>query len=567
MAYIVLARKWRPKTFDEVVGQEHVTTTLKNAVQSGRIAHAYLFSGPRGIGKTTTARILAKALNCAKGPTITPCNKCSACQEISSGQSLDVLEIDGASNRGINEIRTLRENVKFTPASGNYKIYIIDEVHMLTNEAFNALLKTLEEPPLHVKFIFATTQVHRVPSTILSRCQRFDFRLITIQEIVKHLQKITRAEKINISDEALITIARGAEGSMRDAESILDQLVSFTGKKITESDVYALLGTVEEAVFEELALAIANRDTGQGLEIINALLNKGKDLRFFLNASLEHFRNLVMLKLGKELNQLVDLPPQAIQRLESLSNRFTLEELLRIIYILSEVEGEFRGIGSVKLALEMAIIRLTELPSSVSFQEILKRLTELERKIEVGGDDKGSVPPKNIGGQAPPQSIGEQAPPQSTGGQAPCENVKVPEVEKAEAEGEEKNFDFFSLSLNQIIANWPEVIKEVRRRKITTAAFLSESKPTKLNGKVITLSFNPNCNFHKEHVETGDNRRLIEEVLKEKLKEDLAISCVLSQEETIVEDKREKKPAKEETKDPLIDKILHFFKGEIVDGE
>ncbi len=557
MGYIVLARKWRPKTFEEVVGQEHVSVTLKNAIKSGRIAHAYLFSGPRGIGKTTTARLLAKSLNCAEGPTTTPCNKCSACQEISSGQSLDVLEIDGASNRGINEIRTLRENVKFTPASGNYKIYIIDEVHMLTTEAFNALLKTLEEPPAHVKFIFATTQPEKVPSTILSRCQRFDFRMLSNQEIVNHLQNIARAEKIDISEEALVAVTRGAEGSMRDAQSILDQLVSFTGKKITESDVYSLLGTVEEEVFEKLTLSILNRDTHQGLEIIQELLNKGKDLRVFLNTCLGHFRNLVMLKLGKELQSLVDLPPQTIQRLESFSSRFSLEELLRIIYVLFEVEKELRGTSSVKLALEMAVIKLTELPGSVSFEEILNKLGELERKIEGGREpeDNNSVPPKSIGGQVPPQSVSGQAPPKGVGGQV------TPQREK-------DSVGFSSLSISRIIESWPEIIKEVRLKKITTAAFLAESKPVQLDGKTVTLSFNCGCNFHKENVEAEDNRRLVENILKEKFKEDIIIACILAGKEVKTESNgKEQDITSSKSHDPLVNKILNMFKGEIIEEE
>ncbi len=539
MAYIVLARKWRPKTFEEVVGQEHITTTLKNAIKADRIAHAYLFAGPRGIGKTTMARLLAKALNCVKGPTSIPCNKCSSCQEISSGRNLDVLEIDGASNRGINEIRSLRQNVKFTPAASKYKIYIIDEVHMLTPEAFNALLKTLEEPPLHVKFIFATTQAFRVPSTILSRCQRFDFRLMTVKEIVEHLKKIARAEKVEIAEEALLAVARGAEGSMRDAQSILDQLISFTGKQILESDVYTLLGAVKEAVFEELTLAVAKRDTRAGLKIINNLFNEGKDLRVFINACLLHFRNLVMVKLGKDSSQLVDLPPQAIRQLETLGKQFSLEELLQIICLFARVEEELRGTSSAKLALEMAIIRLTELPKVTSFQDILKRLSDLERKLEC----RDYVPEEVV---SPTANTEPKA-------QSP----------KPKAQSPEKN-------LSQIVELWPEILKEVRRKKITAGAFLAEGKPTGLTDKKLTLSFKPSCNFHKESLESGDNRRLIENILKEKLNENLSIQCVICEEEKGTAQNQDQEPKlhpKEKSHGPLIEKMLHLFKGEIIDGE
>ena len=244
MAYLVFARKWRPQTLDEVVGQEHITKTLKHSLENNKLAHAYLFVGPRGVGKTSCARILAKSLNCVKAPTAHPCGKCSACMEITSGRSLDVIEIDGASNRGIDEIRTLRENVKFSPVSGEYKIYIIDEVHMLTQEAFNALLKTLEEPPEHVKFIFATTRPDKVLSTILSRCQRFEFNRIPTLKIIEKLEEIAKAEKISIDKEALFNIAKISEGSMRDAESVLDQLVSFSKNKIKSEDVVAVMGLI-----------------------------------------------------------------------------------------------------------------------------------------------------------------------------------------------------------------------------------------------------------------------------------------------------------------------------------
>jgi DNA polymerase-3 subunit gamma/tau len=250
MTYIVLARRWRPQQFNELIGQEHVSKTLANAIETGRIAHSYIFAGPRGIGKTTTARILAKALNCEKGPTPTPCDACSPCQSIIKGNSLDVLEIDGASNRGIDEIRNLRENIRFTPSQGKYRIYIIDEVHMLTKEAFNALLKTLEEPPKHAIFIFATTEIFRVPATILSRCQRFDFKRIAINTIIDQLQRICAAENIQVEADALLQIAKKADGSMRDAQSILDQIISYSGEQISSAQVSTALGIINRNSFQ-----------------------------------------------------------------------------------------------------------------------------------------------------------------------------------------------------------------------------------------------------------------------------------------------------------------------------
>ena len=281
MAYLVLARKWRPQRFDEVVGQPHVVQTLTNAISTQRIAHAYLFSGARGIGKTSVARILAKALNCAQGPSPTPCNECESCREITESSSLDVLEIDGASNRGINEIRELRENIRYLPSKSPYKIYIIDEVHMLTGEAFNALLKTLEEPPAHVIFIFATTESHRIPITILSRCQLFEFRRLAGGAIVEHLQYIAQEEGIEISDVSLRLLAREAEGSMRDGQSLLEQMIAFSGKKIKDEDLLEVLGVIDRQALLDAAAAIVDGDGVRCLEIIERLYLHGHDLRRF----------------------------------------------------------------------------------------------------------------------------------------------------------------------------------------------------------------------------------------------------------------------------------------------
>ena len=278
MSYIVFARKYRPQAFEEVVGQSHITTTLENAIAQDRVAHAYIFAGPRGVGKTTTARIFAKALNCEKGPTADPCNKCPSCLEITQGSSLDILEIDGASNRGIDEIRNLRENVKFSPSKGRFKVYIIDEVHMLTSEAFNALLKTLEEPPKHVKFIFATTQAHKVPPTILSRCQRFDFRRISIKDIVDSLKAIAKKEDLKVDDDVLILMAKHSDGSMRDAQVVLDQISSFADGRISLEDASKILGAVSDDILFSLAESIKSKDSLKALKIIDDLANEGKDV-------------------------------------------------------------------------------------------------------------------------------------------------------------------------------------------------------------------------------------------------------------------------------------------------
>ena len=316
MSYKVLARKWRPQVFEDVVGQGHITRTLQNAITTNRLAHAFLFSGPRGVGKTTTARILAKALNCTKGPTPTPCGICDSCIETTAGTSVDVIEIDGASNRGIEHIRELREAVKYAPSSGKYKVYVIDEVHMLTNEAFNALLKTLEEPPPHVIFIFATTEPQKIPATIHSRCQRYGFKRIPLNEIIEQLRKIARAEGITITDQGLAMLARAAEGSMRDSQSLMDQAVSYSGLAIKDEDLQATLGTVAQEKLLQFASGLLARDSAGLLKQIDALLDQGLDMRQFLAGVVEHLRNLMIVKITTDPGRIIELPAADIQALQ-----------------------------------------------------------------------------------------------------------------------------------------------------------------------------------------------------------------------------------------------------------
>ena len=325
--YVVIARKYRPQTFDEVIGQDPVATTLKNAISLSRVGHAYLFTGPRGVGKTSMARIFAKALNCKNGPTASPCSKCQACLEIENGRSLDVLEIDGASNRGIDEIRNLRETVKFKPSSGRVKVYIIDEVHMLTTEAFNALLKTLEEPPAHVKFIFATTASHKVPATILSRCQRFDFRRIATETIAGALRDIAKKEKLKIDDEALFAVAKAADGSLRDSQSILDQIAASSGGTISKEDVTRSLGAPEEEKLVGLMDAVASRDAAAALFALDALLNEGRDPAIVAEKLLEHLRNLLFIKVSDKLAELVDAAESYKKSLSRQKESFSKEDL------------------------------------------------------------------------------------------------------------------------------------------------------------------------------------------------------------------------------------------------
>jgi len=377
MAYEVLARKWRPKQFEDVVGQEHVTRTLKNAIESGRVAHAYLFVGPRGIGKTSLARIFAKALDCEKGPTATPCCACSMCREIAAGNALDVQEIDGASNNGVDQVRDLRDKVQFAPSHGKYKIIIIDEVHMLSTAAFNALLKTLEEPPPHVKFIFATTEGDKVLPTIISRCQRFDLRRIQTPLIVERLRHICDAERITIDDDALLAIARGAEGGMRDALSALDQLISFKGDALTEDDVLAVFGLVSRRSLETLAAAVLTGDMAEILRMVDMFDSAGKDMRRLVVELMEHFRNLLIYQHVGEGMANLDATPEQIRALAAQAALADSTRVLQIADQLGEMEGRLRFALSVRTLIEMSLVRCARVARAVSLEDVLKRLNAL----------------------------------------------------------------------------------------------------------------------------------------------------------------------------------------------
>ena len=396
MAYEVLARKWRPKGFEDVVGQEHVTRTLKNAIEINRVAHAYLFVGPRGIGKTSLARIFAKALNCEKGPTPTPCNECSMCKEITAGNSLDVLEIDGASNNGVDQVRDLRDQVQFAPARGKFKIFIIDEVHMLSTAAFNALLKTLEEPPPHVKFIFATTEGDKVLPTIISRCQRFDLRRIQTPLIVERLRTICEFERITIDDDALLAIARGAEGGMRDALSSLDQLISFKGDSLSEDDVLAVFGLVSRKALESLAMAVLKGDMAEILRLVNAFDSSGKDLRRLTVELMEHFRNLLIFQfVGSESMASLEATPEQIKTLTAQADLADSTRVTQIADQLAEMEGRLRYALSVRTLIEMTLIRCARVAQSVSLEDILRRLHAI-RSSEPPATPKAKTVATNI---------------------------------------------------------------------------------------------------------------------------------------------------------------------------
>jgi DNA polymerase III subunit gamma/tau len=395
MTYEVLARKWRPQTFEDVIGQEHITQTLQNAIKGDRLAHAYLFSGARGVGKTSVARILAKAINCVEGDPGIPCNRCHSCSEITNGSSVDVQEIDGASNRGIDEIRDLRENIKYMPSSSKFRVYIIDEVHMLTLPAFNALLKTLEEPPPHVKFFFATTEPHKVPVTILSRCQQFDFKRIPLVQIVKQLEKIVGEEGIEMSQSGMALIAREAEGSMRDAESLLDQVVSFAGPKIEDDKITDILGIIDRTLLFETSSAILKNSPGECLEIVNRIYNYGYDIKEFYRALMDQFRNLLVGLIAPQ-DDLLDMSDRDREEIIRQAQMAGLERLQQSLNLLISREEDLRFTFHPRLVLETIMIKLCRLEDDLSFDQLIKKLEALEKRLSTTISSSDQPPVGNL---------------------------------------------------------------------------------------------------------------------------------------------------------------------------
>ncbi|MDD5254491.1 MAG: DNA polymerase III subunit gamma/tau [Candidatus Omnitrophica bacterium] len=532
MSYVVFALKWRPQDFTSIVGQEHIVTTLKNALQKNRLAHAYLFAGPRGVGKTSTARILAKAINCVQGPTAEPCGKCPSCLEITQGNSLDVIEIDGASNRGIDEIRTLRESVKFAPVRSRYKVYIIDEVHQITPDGFNALLKTLEEPPDFVKFIFATTQANKVMPTIISRCQRLDFRRLSALEIVGQLEKIVAAEQVEVDKEALIAIAKASDGALRDAESILDELVSFAKGKVSLASVVSVLGLVEQEMLFAITDKIVSHDARGALEILDGIINQGKDTGIFLNNLIEHFRNLMVAKVSHGDARLIDLPEEVCKQILKQADLFTMEEIFSAFNILMNAQEIAKRLDSVRIPLEVTLVKLAH-----------------DKKGEAS-QPKHHVKHEHTPHEAPP------APKEAPAVKPPVyreKSVTLPEPkQEEEKEGPEASAQ---ISLEGVKASWQGIVETLSKAKISAGTYLNEGVPVKIDRSVLTVSFPMNLSLHKEALERKENRALVEQVIEQVLKTGLRVNFILSKVEA---------PAPDTTASPFIKSVLESFGGRVI---
>lgn len=502
MGYEVLARKWRPQQFEDVVGQDHVTHTLKNAITQNRIAHAYLFVGPRGIGKTSLARIFAKSLNCVEGPTVTPCGVCDSCREITSGNSLDVLEIDGASNNGVEQVRELRDTIRYAPTRGPYKIYVIDEVHMLSASAFNALLKTLEEPPAHVKFIFATTEPEKILATILSRCQRFDLKRIPVNLITERLAKIAEAEDVTASADALLAVARAADGGMRDAQSALDQLISFCGETIEEEDVLSVFGMISRAVLEGLAGQILDGDIRTVLETIAGLDESGKDFQRMVMELLLHFRDvLVYVHTGEDAATL-DLREGQAAVLAAQAAKTDAACLLRVIEILGQTESRLRFALSRRTVVETGLIRCARAATTVTLEELLERIVHLEQ-------------------QGKPAT----APATATVREASANFVVQSRVEPAKRAPAEEQAES---ELNRLCASWKDIVNEVSRLAILARAPLLDARPVTVDGAKVVVALDPEFADEASRFTSAREKQAVDLVLGRYLKRSVKTEFIVA---------------------------------------
>jgi DNA polymerase-3 subunit gamma/tau len=584
MSYLVLARKWRPQVFEDVVGQRPITQTLQNAISQNRVAHAFLFTGARGVGKTSTARILAKALNCEAGAQVNPCNQCRTCQEISSGSSMDVIEIDGASNRGIDEIRELRENVRYTPAKSRYKIFIIDEVHMLTREAFNALLKTLEEPPPRILFVFATTEPHKIPATILSRCQRYDFKRIPLKEIVQILSRIITEEQIQLSEGALLTIARESDGSMRDAQSLLDQVISYGGKVIQDEEVIEALGLIDRKILLDTLEAIASRDAGRCMDLVEQIYHFGYDLQHFCRELLQYLRHLMLLKVSRNPGPLVALPKEELELLGKQAERFQFDQLNYLFSLLLKGEEEVAQSTFPRTMLEMTLIRMATLRPIRTLEEILKKLNRLSTsEPAAGGERKNlqrSVPePREENGLSekpaadpiPPlaEPVQEHREAESKGDALKKGDVGDREVSPAEGENSVS-------SATGVEEAWKALVVFARARNPIIGAFLAMGEPIDLSLDRVEIGFEKDS-FHYERMQERENRDLLEQICHGYFqREAKVIITAVDQKPRMKGEKaaenrggpsspREKSLEKGNGKQALIQEALRLFNGKIVE--
>lgn len=505
-----LYRVYRPKTFEDVVGQEHIVKTLKNQIKNNNIGHAYLFSGTRGTGKTSTAKIFARAVNCLNPINEEPCNECEICIDTLNDNIMDIVEIDAASNNSVDDIRELRESVKYTPSKAKYKVYIIDEVHMLSQGAFNALLKTLEEPPSYVIFILATTEPHKIPATILSRCQRFDFKRVSSKDIADRMSYICEKENIQAEDKALSLIARNSQGALRDALSILDQCMSFGNDKIEYNDVIELLGTVNIDELFQLSQSIIDEDTKKSLQILNEFIIWGKDIRNLINDLIDHFRNLMVCKVSKDLDEIISLPEESIERLKEQSKTININDLIRILNILSETQDSMKSSSNTRILAEVTMMKIAQPMFDESKEALIKRIENLEKIIE-----SGNIKVVTVQNESEINTVPQRV------------QVDEPQERKEDIVYEEVKSEDVKL----VESSWKKVIQKIKEdKKLSIAALLREVSSFNVKDNILYLIFNDNFSFARSRLNSKETIDYIESIIREILNRSFNIQIYLKSE-------------------------------------
>lgn len=534
-----LYRAYRPQTFKDVVGQEHIIRTLKNQIQNNNVGHAYLFCGTRGTGKTSTAKIFARALNCQNSVDEEPCNECEVCKDILSDNIMDVIEIDAASNNSVDDIREIRENVKYTPAKCKYKVYIIDEVHMLSQGAFNALLKTLEEPPSYVIFILATTEPHKIPATILSRCQRFDFKRVTVKDMSTRMKEICDDVNVVVDDRALNLIARNSQGALRDALSILDQCMSFSENDIEYKDVVDLLGTVNIEQLFEMAEYVIKEDTKKCLEILNEFVVWGKDIKNLIDDLIDHFRNLMVCKVSSDLDEIISLPEEIVKQLKAQASTIEVNDIIRILNILSTTQDAIKVSSNPRVLAEVSIMKLSQPMFDESKESLLKRISNLEEVIK-----SGKI---NINNNVEIESKKEDK----------------ETSEKNEVEAEEEVFyeEVKSEDVELIEKSWENILTHIKKDKnMPVYAILREAKEFNVSANNLYIVFDDNFAFAKNKLSDEKTRNYIESVIREILNRSFSIKIILKS-----ETKNIKLEIEKEQKDKGEEILKSVFPKEIID--
>lgn len=549
MSYLVLARKYRPQTFAEVVQQDHITRTLTNAISAGRMVHAVLFSGPRGTGKTTVARILAKAMNCEKGPTPVPCNSCRSCREITAGSAVDVYEIDGASNNSVDQIRDLRENLRYMPAHSQYKIYIIDEVHMLSIAAFNALLKTLEEPPAQVMFIFATTEPQKIPVTILSRCQRHDFRRISIESMTQHMEMISSKEGIRIPSESVWLVAREAGGSMRDALSLLDQVMACCDAAVTHEQALEILGIMDRKIMFDISEAVFRQDVPALLEIIDDTYDKGHDMKRLYAEFVEHARNMLIVKMGKNVDKLVDLPAHELDRIKGQIKDVSVVFLNQVFDLLFREEVTVKLSTQPKLALEMIMIKLFQTKPALPIEELIAKLDSLQKTVYATPSQKAE------GSNESPVT-----PPLKKKRPAASESPAIAEQTKPFGSGSEAGD-------KDLASTWNKILDIISDESPALATNLAHSALKTLMDGALEIEVNGN-GFNINMIKRKKNMAILHKVVSDYFGKDKKITVtgrLVSSSHNHEKKDMENRQKQEALNHPLVADAIEIFNGKVID--